>query len=98
MHTQCMARDVTAAVVGSHIEAQLMTELLRSNGVPAWVSTDDTGGVQPALAAQGVRVMVPFAHADAAQKLVGIAPPETGKLNPFQRCVVRLLGGRAGTS
>jgi len=92
-----MTRDVTAAVVGTRIEAQLMAEMLRSNGVPAWVSTDDAGGVQPALQAQGVRVMVPCAHAGAAPKLVGNAPTEHGELNPFQRCVVRLLGGRAGT-
>ena len=92
-----MTRDVTVAVVGTHVEAQLMAEMLRSKGVPAWVSTDDAGGMQPALETQGVRVMVPFAHAGAALRLVGDAPPEQGELNLFQRWVVRLLGGRAGT-
>jgi hypothetical protein len=91
-----MTRDVTAAVVGTRIEAQLMAEMLRSNGVAAWVSTDDAGGVEAALQAQGVRVMVPFADAGTALRLVGNAPPEHGELNAFQRWVVRLLGGRAG--
>ena len=53
--------------------------------------------MQPALETQGVRVMVPFADAGAALRLVGNAPPEHGNLNLFQRWVVRLLGGRAGT-
>ena len=53
--------------------------------------------MQSALETQGVRVMVPFAHAGAALRLVGNAPPEISDLNPFQRWAVRLLGGRAGT-
>ena len=97
VHHWRMTRDVTAAVVGTHVEAQLMAEMLRSKGVPAWVSTDDAGGMQPALETQGVRVMVPFADAGTALKLVGDAPPEHGELNVFQRWVVRFLGGRAKT-
>ena len=92
-----MTRDVTAAVVGTHVEAQLMAEMLRSGGVPAWVSTDDAGGMQPALETQGVRVMVPFTHAGTALRVVGDSPPEHGELNVFQRWVVHLLGGRPGT-
>ncbi len=48
-----MERDVTAAVVRSRTEAELMAGMLRANGVPAWVSTDDAGGVEAALTAQG---------------------------------------------
>ena len=89
-----MARDVTAAVVRTRADAALMVGMLRNHGVPAWVSTDDAGGVEAALTAQGVRVMVPAVHAQQARALTGETPAEPGPLNVFQRWVVRLLGGR----
>ena len=92
-----MGRDVTAAVVASRVEAELMAGMLRANGVQAWVSTDDAGGVESALTAQGVRVMVaPDAAGDAA-RLVGVPLAEPGYLNIFQRWVVRVLGGAGDT-
>jgi hypothetical protein len=93
-----MTRDVTAAVVHSRADAELMAGMLRDHGVPAWVSTDDAGGVEAALQAQGVRVMVPAIHAHEARELVGEKPAENGELNVFQRWVVRLLGGQDSSS
>jgi hypothetical protein len=92
-----MGHDVTAAVVGSRAEAVLMVGMLRDNGVRAWVSTDDAGGVEAALTAQGVRVMVASDSADDAARLVGEKPSDPGHLNFFQRWVVRLLGGGRDT-
>jgi hypothetical protein len=97
LHTRRMRRDVTAAVVGSRAEAELMAGMLRANGVRAWVSTDDAGGVEAALTAQGVRVMVASDSAAAAARLVGMPSADPGHLNIFQRWVVRLLGGGRGT-
>jgi hypothetical protein len=91
--TPVMARDVTAAVVRNRVDAQLMVAMLRDHGVPAWVSTDDAGGVEAALTMQGVRIMVTPEHAEQARELVGDEPAGPVKLNAFQRLVVRLLGG-----
>jgi hypothetical protein len=74
-----------------------MAGMLRANGVRAWVSTDDAGGVEAALTAQGVRVMVASDSAAAAARLVGMPSADPGHLNIFQRWVVRLLGGGRGT-
>jgi hypothetical protein len=88
-----MDRDVTAAVVRTRVDAELMAGMLRDHGVPAWVSTDDASGVEAALTAQGVRVMVPAVHAQEARTLMGESPAEPVSLNFFQRWIVRLLGG-----
>ena len=93
LHTRRMGRDATAAVVSSRPEAELLAGMLRANGVPAWVSTDDLGGMRPALAAQGVRVMVAADAADDAARLIGDKSADPLRLNAFQRWVVRLLGG-----
>jgi len=86
-----MERDVTAAVVRSRAEAELMVGMLKAHGVPAWVSTDDAGGVEAALQAQGVRVMVHPARAADAALLIDDGPKAPADLNAFQRWVVRLL-------
>ena len=82
------------AVVGSRPEAELMAGMLRANGVQAWVSTDDLGGMRPALTLQGVRVMVSAGSEDDAARLIGGGSEAPVHLNAFQRWVVRLLGGR----
>ncbi len=87
-----MARDVTAAVVHSRAEAELVAGKLRDHGVHAWVSTDDAGGVEAALEAQGVRVMVPAVHEQEARALLDQKPAGYAELNGFQRWVVKLLG------
>jgi hypothetical protein len=89
-----MSRDVTAAVVRTRVDAELLAGMLRDHGVPAWVSTDDASGVEAALTAQGVRVMVPAVHASEARRLVGDEPAGDVQLNLFQRWIVRLLGGK----
>jgi hypothetical protein len=82
---------VTLAVVNSRVEAEMMVGLLRSNGVRAFVSTDDAGGTEPALQAQGVRVLVNPDDAADARQLIGYEAPAPAQLNALQRWVVRVL-------
>lgn len=91
-HTGAMT--VTVVVAGSRTEAELMVGMLRSHGVKAAVSADDAGGVDLALQAQGVRVLVPDDQAAKARELLGEKPATGGGLNRFQRWVVRVLGSR----
>ena len=95
-HTEVVPA-VTVAVVGSRAEAELIAGMLRNNGIKAGVAADDAGGWEPQLqAGSGVAVLVPAADAGRARRLIGddTAPP--GKLNRFQRLLVRLLGGSPG--
>ncbi len=62
--------DVVVAVVGSRVEAELMVGMLTAHGVRARVSADDVGGVDLALQAQGVRVLVPAEDEDDARVLL----------------------------
>jgi hypothetical protein len=92
-HTPVVSAVV--AVVRSRAEAELIAGMLRSHGLQAAVSGDDAGGVELALAAQGVRVLVPDSEAGAARKAISetsdkAAPPPR---NLVQRWLVRLLGG-----
>jgi hypothetical protein len=89
-----MTATVCVAVVGDRATADLMTGMLRAHGIKAAVSTDDAGGVEVALQAQGVRVLVASADAAAARKLLDEPAATKRPLNGFQRWVVRLLGGR----
>jgi hypothetical protein len=88
--------SVTVAVVGSRVDAELIVGMLRNHGIPAVVSADDAGGVELALQAQGVRVLVPESNASAARRLLGDSQA-TGRLNILQRWLVRLLGGGQGS-
>ena len=47
---------VTLTVVSSRTEAELISGLLRGNGLRAAVSADDAGGQGPQLQLEGVRV------------------------------------------
>jgi hypothetical protein len=61
---------VTLTVVTSRTEAELITGLLRSNGLRAAVSADDAGGQDPQLQLEGVRVLVaPSDEAEARRIL-----------------------------
>lgn len=74
----------------------MIVALLRSHGLAAFASADDAGGVDPALAAQGVRVLVADEDEGPARELLAQAesvPKEPATLNRLQRWVVRLLGG-----
>jgi hypothetical protein len=81
------------AVLGSRTEAQLMIGMLRGHGVKASMSADDAGGVELALQAQGVRVLVSNTDAAKARRLIGAPNRSVKPLNKFQRWVVRMLGG-----
>jgi len=85
------SRSVVLAVVRSRVEAEMMVGMLRGHGVHAMVSTDDAGGTEPALQAQGVRVLVRAEDAAQASRLIGEKPDGPAHLNRFQRLVVRLL-------
>ena len=63
-----MSPTVSAAVVTSRIEAELIAGFLRDHDFRAVVAADDAGGQEPELQLQGVRVLV-----DAADK-----PPRVG--------------------
>ena len=92
-----MRPEATAAVVRTRAEAEMMVHLLQSHGIAAGVSTDDAGGVEAALQAHGVRVLVPAADRARATALVDDSEPRPPQhLNALQRLVVRVLGGKPG--
>jgi hypothetical protein len=67
---------VPVAVVTSRTEAELIVGMLRNNDLTAAVSADDAGGQEPALQAQGVRVLVaPSDEATARQLLAAANDP-----------------------
>jgi hypothetical protein len=61
---------VPVAVVTSRTEAELIAGMLRNNGLRAAVSADDAGGQEPALQAQGVRVLVAPSDEASARRLL----------------------------
>ena len=64
---------VTLTVVTSRTEAELITGLLRSNGLRAAVSADDAGGQDPQLQLEGVRVLVAPSDEAAARQILAEA-------------------------
>lgn len=79
----------------------MIVSMLRSHGIHATVSGDDVGGIDPALQAQGVRIITPDAEADEARRILGHDHPSRSgeaRLNRFQRWIVRILGGSAPRS
>jgi flagellar biosynthesis/type III secretory pathway M-ring protein FliF/YscJ len=86
------------AVVGSRQEAELIVGMLKNHNIHAVVSADDAGRVDLALQAQGVRVLVPDSQVSRARQLLGDKPAPAGRLNRFQRLLVRLLGGARDAS
>lgn len=87
--------SVTVAVTGTRTEAELIVGMLRNNGVEAVISADDAGGVEVALQAQGVRVLVPDGDAARARSLLHEQRGPAPRLNWLQRQIVRILGGRS---
>ena len=88
--------SVTIAVVNSRAEAELIVGMLRNNGLKAYASADDLGGVDLALQAQGVRVLVSETDGQAARKLLNHSNSvhlPTRSPNTFQRWLITLLGG-----
>ena len=64
---------VPVAVVTSRVEAELIVGLLANNQLRGVVSADDAGGQDPALQAQGVRVLVAPADEAQARRLLAAA-------------------------
>lgn len=88
--------SVTVAVVNSRTEAELIVGMLRNNGIKAYASPDDLGGVDLALQAQGVRVLVSEIDKQATLKLLSHSAPVSSRTKPpnaFQRWLVTMLGG-----
>lgn len=88
--------SVTIAVVNSRAEAELIVGMLQNNGLKAYASADDLGGVDLALQAQGVRVLVSETDVQAARKLLNhpnSVPLEKKSPNVFQRWLITMLGG-----
>jgi hypothetical protein len=56
--------------VATRTEAELVRGLLESSGIPAWVSTDDAGGVYPFQLSDGARVMIRESDHDAAESVL----------------------------
>ena len=67
--------EVTIEIFGSREGADLAIAQLKANGIPCRIAADDAGGVLPNLSmAQGVRVLVPAASAEAARELLNSPP------------------------
>jgi hypothetical protein len=69
---------VPVAVVASRAEADLIVGMLRSHDVAAVAAADDVGGLEPALQAQGVRVLVAAADETEARRLLADAADTPG--------------------
>lgn len=90
--------SVTIAVVNSKVEAELMVGALRNAGIAAFLSADDLGGVDLALQAQGVKVLVSNSDQQAALESLSHFMPTSRRLkppNPFQKWLIKLLGGKS---
>ena len=88
--------NVTVAVVNSRAEAELIVGMLRNNGIKAYASADDLGGVDLALQAQGVRVLVSEADETFAKELLDHSTHvklESKPPNALQKWLFTLLGG-----
>ena len=66
-----MSEASVVARVSTSIEAELIVGMLRANGIEAWVSADDAGGLEPQFQlTAGVRVLVPAGDAVEAYRLI----------------------------
>jgi hypothetical protein len=64
---------VSVTRFGSEPEAELARIKLQSEGIDAFVSKDDCGGMEPYLQfSSGVRLLVPKSRVRAARKLLGL--------------------------
>jgi hypothetical protein len=68
------------AQVPSEVEAQIIVGLLQSEGIPAAVTTDAAGGVEPQLElSQSVRVLVRGEDEERARALIAASQEGTGQ-------------------
>lgn len=69
--------SVVVRTFGNREAANLAVAQLEANGIAAWITADDGGGLLPNLAlAQGVSVFVSESDAEAARELLSL-PPES---------------------
>jgi hypothetical protein len=69
-----MDRHVAIRTFTTRTEAELVRSLLESAGIPAWVSTDDAGGVYPSFdLSDGARVMIRESDQQLAGSVLGPA-------------------------
>jgi hypothetical protein len=66
-------RQIAIRTVATRTEAELIRSLLESAGIPAWVSTDDAGGIYPFQLSDGARVMIRESDHDAAENVIATA-------------------------
>jgi hypothetical protein len=66
-----MERQIAIRTFPTRTEAELVRGLLESAGIPAWVSTDDAGGLYPSFdLADGARVMIRESDQEAAANVL----------------------------
>jgi hypothetical protein len=69
-----MDREIAIRIASTRTEAELVRGLLESAGIPAWVSTDDAGGLYPSFTlTDGARVMVREHDRERAEDVLGAA-------------------------
>lgn len=88
--------SITVSVVNSRAEAELIAGMLQNHGIKARVSADDLGGVDLALQAQGVRILVSASDELEARELLGesgAAHSQSKRPNALQRWMFSFLGG-----
>ncbi len=72
-----MSRRVLCGEFSSRGEAEIVRELLLANGIESFVSSDDCGSVDPALAfARGVQLYVSGEDAPEAERVIAEARAE----------------------
>lgn len=72
-----MASYVVLQEFSSRVEAEIVKELLVSNGIDARVISDDCGAVDPALQfGRGVRLLVMASDVNEAQLLLAALPTD----------------------
>jgi hypothetical protein len=66
-----MDRQIAIRTFATRTEAELVRSLLESAGIPAWVSTDDAGGVYPSFdLSDGARLMIRESDQEVAESVL----------------------------
>ncbi len=82
-----MDRQIAIRTFPTVTEAELVRSLLESAGIPAWVSTDDAGGVYPSFQlTDGARVMIREGDRETAERVLADSEaPIKGEPRPTPR-------------
>jgi hypothetical protein len=65
-----MTSQIAIRTLTTRSEAELVRGLLESSGIPAWVSTDDAGGVYPFQLSDGAHVIIREGDREAAEDVL----------------------------